>query len=250
MRKNKRIAAVIPAFNEAESIRKVLEEIPKWVDVVVVADNGSTDGTGDIAERAGAEVVVEKRRGYGSACLAGIAALPKPNSKNAPEIVGFLDADFSDNPKEFEELVDPILSGEFDLVIGSRSTGQSERRALGLTQRFGNWLSCKLIGLLFGGNFSDLGPFRAIRWTSFHELGMDDKDFGWTVQMQIRALKKGLRVREVPVTYRRRAAGKSKVSGTIRGIFGAGTTILYVVFKEAWDSRTKGVNRSSRLHSE
>ena len=236
MRNQHTIAAIIPALNEERSIGQVLEAIPEWVDLVVVADNGSTDNTAEVARQGGARVVEETRRGYGSACLAGIATLPEPDSPNAPDAVVFLDADFSDNPAEISKLVDPILSGQWDLVIGSRTAGNCERGALTITQRFGNWLSCRLMRGFFGGDFSDLGPFRAISWPDFHRLQMDDKDYGWTVQMQIRALRKGLRTTEVPVEYRRRAAGKSKVSGTIRGIFGAGTTILQVVFREAWDS--------------
>jgi len=198
-----------------------------------VVDNGSHDRTAEIAAKRGADVVFEPQRGYGNACLAAMAKLAPPGNPDAPVVVVFMDADFSDDPTEMSRLVTPIVEKGYDLVVGSRVSGECEPGALTTTQRFGNWLSCRLMRLLFGVEYSDLGPFRALKWESLHRLEMDDTAYGWTVQMQVRAARLGMKITEVPVTYRNRAAGKSKVSGTIRGIVGAGTTILYVIFREA-----------------
>jgi rSAM/selenodomain-associated transferase 2/rSAM/selenodomain-associated transferase 1 len=220
------VAVVIPVLNEEKAIGRVMSAIPAWVREVIVVDNGSTDRTAQVAREHGARVVTEPRRGYGSACLAGLAAL------RDPEVVVFLDGDFSDHPEEMGRLVARILENRADLVIGSRVTGDREPGALTWPQRFGNALTCGLLRLLWGARCTDLGPFRGIRHSSLVRLDMDDRGYGWTVQMQIRALKRGLRVCEVPVSYRRRI-GRSKISGTIRGVLGAGGKILFNTLREA-----------------
>lgn len=233
-----RIAVVIPALNEEHAIGSVLADIPRWVNQVIVADNGSTDRTAAVAKQHGATVVYEPQRGYGAACLTGVAALDRP------DIVVFLDGDFSDHPQEMGRLIAPIVRDEVDLVIGSRVLGHSETGALTLQQRFGNSLACWLIRLLYGVQHTDLGPFRAIRYASLRLLAMDDRDYGWTVQMQVRAARLGFRVAEVPVSYRRRI-GKSKISGTIRGVIGAGIKILSTIFREGL--RRQSVTGTDRL---
>jgi len=241
MRSQATVAVIIPALNEEEAIGKVLAAIPNWVDDVVVVDNGSTDRTAEVACECGARVVSEPRRGYGSACLAGIAALDEP------DVVVFLDGDFSDHPEEMPSLVAPILDGEADLVIGSRVLGQHEPGALTPQARFGNRLACTLIRLLWKVSYTDLGPFRAIRHSTLKRLDMRDRSYGWTVEMQIKAAQEGLRVREVPVSYRRRI-GRSKVSGTVKGVLGAGTKILSTIFLAALSRRDeKGRRRRERL---
>ena len=218
-------ALIIPALNEEDSLRTVLESLPPALfDEVVVVDNGSTDATARVAAESGAKVVSEPRRGYGSACLAGIAALSP-----AIEAVVFMDADGSDVPQEAFDLLEPIASGQADLVIGSRVLGRAEAGALSPHQRFGNRLAVSLVKLLYGRRYTDLGPFRAMRRTALERLGMQDRDFGWTIEMQIKALREGLRVVERPVSYRRRRAGQSKVSGNLRGSVAAGVKILWTV---------------------
>ncbi|MBN8910704.1 MAG: glycosyltransferase family 2 protein [Rhizobiales bacterium] len=217
-----RIGVVIPALNEEEGIGCVLHDIPQWVDEIVVADNGSTDETITVSEAAGARAVVETERGYGAACQKGLHVL------GPIDIVVFLDADYSDNPLEMRLLVEPIALGKADFVIGSRVTGHAESGALLPQQRFGNWLACLLMRRLFKANYTDLGPFRAIRKEALDGLAMQDRAFGWTVEMQIKAARCGLRSFEVPVSYRRRI-GISKISGTLRGSILAGTTILKVI---------------------
>jgi rSAM/selenodomain-associated transferase 1 len=238
MRNDVSIAVVIPALNEEQAIGKVIADIPDWVDDIVVADNGSTDRTAEVARAHGARVVHEARRGYGSACLTAIAALDQPR------IVVFLDADHSDHPEEMDALVDPIIGGEAEMVIGSRFLGSCEPGALTPQQRFGNRLACKLIGWFWGVGYTDLGPFRAIRYDSLESLEMCDPNYGWTVEMQVKAAQQRLRVREVPVSYRARV-GKSKVSGTVRGVVGAGTKILYTILAAALASRRR---RSASMH--
>ena len=227
-----RIAVVIPALNEAEALPAVIAGIPDWVGLIVVADNGSTDGTAEVARRAGAAVVLEPRRGYGSACLKALAALPPV------DIVVFMDGDASDDPADMAGLVAPISAGEADFVLGSRTMGEREAGALTPQQVFGNALACTLVRLFWGARFTHLGPFRAIRRDALDRLAMADPDYGWTVEMQVRAAKAGLRCREIPVRYRRRI-GTSKVSGTIRGVIGAGPKILYIIGREALSRRRR-----------
>lgn len=220
------ISVIIPAFNEEEAIGKVLGDIPTGVDEVIVVDNASTDETATVARSMGARVVPEQRRGYGQACLSGIAAL------NAPDIVIFLDGDYSDYPEEIPTLIEPITSGRADMVIGSRTIGQRERGALLPQAQFGNWLSTRLIYLLFGVRFTDLGPFRAIRYDVLKRLQMQDRDYGWTVEMQVKAARLNLRTCEVPVRYRKRI-GISKITGTLSGTLRAGHKILWTIFRYA-----------------
>ncbi len=226
MRDGADIAVVIPALDEEQGIGAVIAAIPGWVDAIIVVDNGSRDRTAQVAARAGARVLQEPERGYGAACLRGIAAA------EGADIIVFLDADFSDHPEEMAALVDPILSGACDMVIGSRVLGKAQRGALTPQQRFGNALACWLIARIWGVRYTDLGPFRAIRRTALARLGMRDRNYGWTVEMQVRAIEAGLAVREVPVSYRARI-GTSKVSGTIRGSVLAGVKILTIIARHA-----------------
>lgn len=222
-----RVSLIIPALNEEESLPLVLRAIPRQaVHEIIVVDNGSSDGTARVAEAAGATVVPEPRRGYGSACLAGMAAM------HAPDVVAFLDADFSDRPEELPEVLAPILEGRADLVIGSRMIGNRERGAMLPQALFGNRLATLLIRLFWGERFTDLGPFRAVRADALERLAMADRDFGWTVEMQVKAARAGLRCREVPVSYRRRV-GRSKITGTVRGTVLASHKILSTIFREA-----------------
>ena len=227
------IAVIIPALNEEEAIGKVLGDLP-WdmLDQVIVVDNGSTDRTAQVATDAGARVVREDEKGYGAACLAGIRAL------HDADIVVFLDADYSDHPEELSHVVKPILDDQADLVIGSRMQGNREKGALLPQAFFGNWLAVTLIRWLYGVRYTDLGPFRAIRWTSLNRLGMRDRDFGWTVEMQVRAARQGLRSCEVPVSYRYRV-GQSKITGTLRGTICAGYKILLTIFRHGFPIRMK-----------
>lgn len=221
-----RVGIVIPALNEAPALPHVLPAIPGWVREVIVVDNGSSDGTAAVAASLGARVVEEPRRGYGQACLAGIAALSP-----GIDTVVFMDADASDRPEDMELLLGPIVAGRADMVIGSRPSG-AEPGALTPQQRFGNALACWLIRMLWGVRFTDLGPFRAITRAALARLEMQDRNFGWTVEMQVRAVGRGLRCAEVAVGYRRRI-GQSKVSGTLSGSFRAGVKILWVIGVEA-----------------
>lgn len=225
------VSVIIPALNEEQAIAKVLEAIPSWVDDVIVVDNGSTDRTAAIAQRHGVQVVRQPLRGYGAACLAGITAAPDV------DILVFLDGDFSDHPEQMDRLVAPIARGDADLVIGSRVQGRRHRGALTLQQRCGNALACLLIRTLWGHRYTDLGPFRAVRSAALGCLRMDDQTYGWTIQMQIRAICAGLRVLEAPVDYRQRI-GRSKISRTMRGVIGASTRILSTVVRERLHSPT------------
>lgn len=233
MRSGARVVVIIPAFNEEPAIGKVIAAIPEWVDRVVVADNGSTDRTAEVARSAGADVVNAPRRGYGSACLAGIAALGET------EVVVFLDGDFSDAPEEMGALVDPVIRGEAEMVIGSRVLGRHERGSLTVQQRFGNWLACLLIRLFWRVRYTDLGPFRAVRASTLRAMGMRDRDYGWTVEMQVKAARDRLETRETPVSYRKRI-GVSKISGTMKGVLGAATKILGTIFAAAFDPKRFG----------
>ncbi len=227
------IDVLIPAWNEEKSLPLVLAGIPEaWVRQVIVCNNGSTDGTAEVAKAAGAVVVSQPERGYGNACLAGMDYLKKMPASDQPHIVVFLDGDYSDHPEELPKVVAPILKENMDMVIGSRLLGGMEPGAMTLPQRFGNWLAPALIRWFFGYRFSDLGPFRAIRWDKLLALDMRDRNFGWTVEMQVKAAKQRLRCTEVPVRYRKRAAGKSKVSGTVRGTVLAGWKIIGTILKE------------------
>jgi glycosyltransferase involved in cell wall biosynthesis len=232
MMQNQRIDVLIPAWNEEKALPFVLAGLPgDWVRQVIVCDNGSTDGTAEAAIRGGAIVVSQPERGYGNACLAGMRYLESLPASEQPDIVVFLDGDYSDFPEELPAVVAPILNEGKDMVIGSRRLGGMEKGAMTLPQQFGNWLAPALIKLFFGYTFSDLGPFRAIRWDKLKALGMRDKNFGWTVEMQVKAAKMKLNCAEVPVRYRKRAAGHSKVSGTIRGTILAGWKIITTIFR-------------------
>ena len=220
-----RISIIIPAYNEESSIGLVLDALPQEkLHEIIVVDNGSTDATARVAEEHGARVVKEPRKGYGSACLKGIDEL------DAPDIVVFIDGDFSDFPEEIVLLISPIETGEKDFVLGSRMILPKSQLALLPQARYGNRLAVFLIKLFFKHEFTDLGPFRAIRYSSLMSIGMKDMDFGWTVEMQIKAVRNGLRIREVPVNYRKRI-GISKITGTFFGTFRAGIKIIYTIFK-------------------
>jgi glycosyltransferase involved in cell wall biosynthesis len=232
-----RVAVVLPALDEEQALPLVLADLPRaWHDVAVVADNGSRDRTAEVARAAGALVVHEPRRGYGSACLAALDVLlgrtpaPQPWSGLLPlrprDVVVFLDADRSDHAEELPQLLAPILEGRAELVIGSRTIDPAARAALTPQQRFGNALACGLLRLLFGARHTDLGPFRAIRVDALRHLALRDRDYGWTVEMQLKARVAHLAVVEVPVRYRLRVAGRSKVSGTVLGSLCAGWKIV------------------------
>jgi glycosyltransferase involved in cell wall biosynthesis len=222
------IDVIIPAYNEEQSISKVIVEIPDFVRHVVVADNNSTDRTGEAARSKGAVVVFEPQKGYGKACLAAMDWIKSQDMQ--PDIVVFLDGDYSDYPEEMRELLLPILDDKVDMVIGSRALGQRESGSMTLPQVFGNWLATNMMKHIQGARFSDLGPFRAIVWEKLLSLNMQDQNFGWTIEMQIKAHKAGLRYTEIPVNYRKRI-GVSKVSGTIKGVLGAGYKIILTIFR-------------------
>lgn len=226
-----KIDVIIPAFNEEKSIGNVLDDIPKdWVREVVVCNNASTDHTAKVAAEHGATVVNQPLKGYGNACLKGMEYIANKSKEQQPDIVVFLDADYSDHPDELPKVVQPILEKDMDMVIGSRALGQLESGAMQPQQIFGNWLATNLIRLIYDYHFTDLGPFRAIRYDQLLALQMEDTNFGWTVEMQVKAAKQKLRCTEVPVTYRKRI-GVSKVSGTVKGTFMAGYKILWTIFK-------------------
>ena len=222
------IKVIIPAHNEADSIGPVINDIPSFVEEVIVVSNNSTDATEENAKKAGATVLSEDRKGYGYACLKGMIYIAKQEEK--PEIIVFLDGDYSDFPEEMEKIVEPILSRDADLVIGARVKKWREKGAMTFPQIFGNWLATRLMKLFFNARFSDLGPFRAIKYEKLLALQMEDKTYGWTVEMQLKALKKNYSYEEVPVHYRNRI-GVSKVSGTVKGAFMAGIKILGWIFK-------------------
>ncbi len=234
---------IIPMFNEQGSIELVLRDLPTVAEVIVV-DNGSTDDSPKIASRAGATVVHEPQRGYGKACLTGIAHVAKRvRAKPDSAIVVFLDGDYSDHPEELTNLIRPIVEQDFDFVVGSRATGNREKGAMHFQAIFGNWLACMLMNRMLDSQFTDLGPFRAIRYRALVQLEMQDENFGWTIEMQIKACRTGLRIKEIPVSYRRRI-GVSKISGTVCGTIKAGYKILYTIFKYR-RSRNVGSNSTT-----
>ncbi len=219
---------IIPAYNEERSIGRVIGDIPGIVREVVVCDNGSTDHTASEARKRGAVVVFEGNPGYGNACLKGMEYLA--NKPVPPDVVVFLDGDYADYPEQIPELLLPVINEDCDLVIGSRPLGHPQPGSLTPPQVFGNWLATTLIRVFYGYRFTDLGPFRAIKYDRLLELNMKDKTYGWTVEMQVKAAKRGFRTAEVPVKYRPRI-GVSKVSGTVKGTFLAGYKILWTIFK-------------------
>lgn len=222
---------VIPAWNEEGSIGRVIDALPKdYVERVIVADNNSTDYTATVASKFGATVVPAARQGYGSACLAALAHLAALPRDQRPEIVVFVDADFSDHPEQLPLLVDPIIDGQADFVLGSRMLKAQPAGAMLPQAIFGNKLACFLMRLFFNKTYTDLGPFRAISWEALERLGMSDPDFGWTVEMQIKAARQQLRTMEVAVDYRPRI-GYSKITGTISGTVRAGYKILLTLFR-------------------
>ena len=222
------IKVIIPAFNEADSIAHVINEIPKTVSETIVVNNDSTDKTEANAKAAGATVLTETRKGYGYACLKGLDYVSKKSKQ--PDIIVFIDGDYSDYPEELDKVVAPILENDIDFVVGAREKNLREEGSMTPQQVFGNWLATFLMRLFFGAKFTDLGPFRAIKYEKLKELNMEDKTYGWTVEMQLKVLKKKMTYTEVPVRYKRRI-GISKVSGTVKGSIFAGIKILGWIFK-------------------
>lgn len=222
------IRVIIPAFNEAESIGKVVNHIPEIVEEIIVVSNNSTDQTEENAKNADATVLKEKQKGYGYACLKGMDYI----KKNAPQtdIVVFLDGDFSDYPEDLTQIVSPIINENYDFVLGARHKKGREKGAMTFPQIFGNWLSTILMKILYGAKFTDLGPFRAIRYDKLLMLDMQDKTYGWTIEMQLKALKHNLKYKEIKVNYRNRI-GTSKVSGTVKGAVFAGVKIIGWIIK-------------------
>ncbi|WBX71019.1 glycosyltransferase family 2 protein [Tenacibaculum retecalamus] len=225
---NQSIKVIIPAYNEQDSIASVINDIPSIVDEIIVISNNSTDATELNAKNAGATVLKETRKGYGYACLKGMDYIAK--QKNKPDIIVFLDGDYSDYPEQLTELVHPIINDNIDFVIGSRVKELRENGAMTPQQIFGNWLATFLMSLFFGAKFTDLGPFRAIKYDKLLALNMKDKTYGWTVEMQLKALKQKFTYTEIPMRYRNRI-GVSKVSGTVKGSILAGVKILSWIFK-------------------
>ena len=222
------IKVIIPAYNEADSIAQVIHDIPESVSEVIVVNNNSTDETAKIAEIAGATVLSEKKMGYGYACLCGMQYVGQQSK--TPDIIVFVDGDYSDYPEDLTKVVQPIIDQDIDFVIGARVKEKREKGSMTPHQIFGNWLATFLMRLLFGATFTDLGPFRAIKYDKLLALEMEDKTYGWTVEMQLKALKRNLTYTEVPVRYKKRI-GISKVSGTVKGSIFAGIKILGWIFK-------------------
>ena len=226
---NEVVRVIIPALNEGLSIDKVIKAIPtNLVEEVIVVDNNSIDNTSDVASASGATTLLETEPGYGAACLKGMDYIS--NLTEPTDIVVFLDGDYSDYPEELGKVISPILKENKDLVIGSRALGENEKGSLTPVQLFGNWFATRLLHLIYGVNFTDLGPFRAIKWQQLLALGMEDRNYGWTVEMQLKAAKQKLNCSEVPVKYRKRI-GISKVSGTVKGSILAGHKILFTIFR-------------------
>lgn len=224
----KKIRVIIPAHNEEHSIGKVIRDIPSHISEIIVVDNHSTDRTFEASKQAGATVLVETKMGYGYACLKGMKYLK--NHQDHTDIVVFLDGDYSDYPEEMDKIIAPIIENDFDFVIGARAKSKREPGSMTFPQIFGNWLATSLMRLFFDSKFTDLGPFRAIKYEKLLALKMEDKTYGWTVEMQLKALKHNLSYTEVEMNYRNRI-GESKVSGTIKGAFMAGVKILGWIFK-------------------
>ncbi|MGY8885506.1 MAG: glycosyltransferase family 2 protein [Flavobacteriales bacterium] len=222
------IKVIIPAYNEAGSIAQVIAAIPALVSDIIVVNNNSTDATSEVAKKAGAIVLLEKNKGYGNACLMGIKHLETFSEK--PDIVVFLDGDYSDYPEELSKIVAPIVEKDFDFVVGARAKELRDHGSMTLPQEFGNWLATFLMKAFFHSTFTDLGPFRAIKYKKLLDLQMEDKTYGWTVEMQLKVLKRKYKYTEVPVKYRNRI-GVSKVSGTVKGAIFAGVKILSWIFK-------------------
>ena len=223
------VDVIIPAYNEELSIGLVVKDIlAQNVRHVIVVSNRSTDDTEEVARTNGAIVLRENRRGYGSACLKGMEWVRSLTEK--PDVILFMDGDYSDYAEEFPSLMQPIESGKAEMVIGSRALGERERGSMTPQQVFGNWLATTLIRLLFKAEFTDLGPYRTITWSALESIGMRDPDYGWTVEMQVKAVKKGISFTEIPVNYRKRI-GKSKVAGTVKGTILAGYKIITTIFK-------------------
>jgi len=223
-----KINVIIPAFNEQDAIANVIEDIPNIVQKIIVINNNSTDNTVKNAKDAGATVLDEAKKGYGYACLKGMDYISKQKEK--PDIVVFLDGDYSDYPEQLEEIVQPIIDYNVDFVVGARVKHLRENGAMTPQQIFGNWLATSLMKLFFGATYTDLGPFRAIKYNKLIELQMEDKTYGWTVEMQLKVLRKNFSYIEIPVKYRNRI-GVSKVSGTVKGTIFAGIKILNWIFK-------------------
>ena len=227
--KSRKIYVIIPAYNEQDAIAKVINDISKTlVTEIIVGNNNSKDQTALVAKNAGATVVDAPQAGYGNACLAGINYLR--NKAQKQDIIVFIDGDYSDYPEEIPDLIAPIINSKADLVIGSRALGNKEKGSMTLPQEFGNWLATRLIAFFYKVKFTDLGPFRALDWENLMLINMQDKTYGWTVEMQIKAAKLNLRCTEVPVKYRKRI-GVSKVSGTLKGVILAGYKIIWMIFK-------------------
>jgi len=222
------IKVIIPAYNEENSIANVIEDIPESIDEIIVVNNNSTDNTAKNAEHAGATLLSETNKGYGYACLKGLDYISKQTNK--PDIIVFLDGDYSDYPEELTKLIQPIINDDIDLVIGARNKALRASNSMTPQQVFGNWLATFLMKLFYGARFTDLGPFRAIKYEKLLALQMEDKTYGWTVEMQLKALKQKLSYVEIPVKYRERI-GVSKVSGTLKGTIFAGFIILSWIFK-------------------
>ena len=222
------INVIIPARNESAAISKVIGDIPDFVQEIIVVDNGSSDPTAEVAKNAGASVLHEPQKGYGHACLKGLDYLKNLNKKT--DIVVFLDGDYSDYPEQMSDIIAPIIEKNIDFVLGSRKKNLSEKGAMQPQQRFGNWLATRLMSLFFNSKFTDLGPFRAIKYEVLNSLDMRDQTYGWTVEMQLKILKQKFTYCEIPVKYRNRI-GVSKVSGTLKGTIFAGVKILSWIFK-------------------
>ncbi len=225
---NQNIKLIIPAYNEEASIGLVINDIPSIVSEIIVVNNNSSDATSEVAKKAGGTVLLETRKGYGYACLKGLDYISRKEQK--PDIVVFLDGDYSDFPEELTKIIFPIIEKDIDLVIGARNKRLREKGSMTRPQIFGNWLATFLMNLFFGSKFTDLGPFRAIKYNKLLALNMEDKTYGWTVEMQLKAIKKNYSYIEIPVKYRNRI-GVSKVSGTLKGAIFAGIKILLWIFK-------------------